>query len=631
MLSSRVSENVTQRVQATLYVAPSGNDSNPGTLEAPFKSIGKAQEVVRSINSGMSGDIWVFLREGLYPLSETLLFTPEDSGSNDYKVIYQAYQGEKAVISGGTGVTGWSEVPGRPGVYQASLNRKTKLRSLFVNGRRAELPSKQVQGQGGYGTFSVNGTESWAETAGTAIDGIKFEAAEVGVYEDPDDVELVQATSNFTQITITARAIISEGPFNTVLLQQPYGAIAYSMAWNCGIHPDKNFTIQNAYELLNRRGQFYFNKTTQTLYYYSRGEDMATATVVAPGVEGLLQITGNSTSDRVTNLEFVGLTFSYDDWLLKEVAGSRGFVGVQSTGLYTRYRADGRWHATQYDMVDLPQATIEVRNADSILFKANTFTHLGSGTAISLTNDVINSSVTGNIFQDLLGNAINVGHPQHYIIGDGPLYPAGVEGICYNDEIKNNLIRASSLAFAQEELISGYFTASLIIAHNDLQDAPYGGIANGWWWGDAQLPPPSVQKDNKISHNKVVNAGMVLPDDGGAIYVLGIQPGSEMSYNYLVNSARGLYTDDGSQGWYIHHNVVESPRSHWVFLWTPRIQNESIDNNFTSADNAHNNGTNTPVTNTHLELDAPPWSAEAQAIIDNAGLEKEWQHLLESQ
>lgn len=616
-------------ILATYFVSHFGNDANPGTYTAPFKTITKAQEVVRTVNSNMTGDIYIYLREGTYPLSDRLSFTTQDSGSNGYQVIYLAYQNEKPIISGGVQVTGWTPVPGRPEVYQASFNRKTKLRALFVNGKRTKMTSKEIQGRGGYGNYIIEGTEPWAETGGSTFDGINFEAAEVGIYKNPDDVELVQPTSNFTHLTLTARDIISEGATTTVLLQQPYGAIAYSMAWNCGIQPLKNFTIQNAYELLYSPGQFYFDKTSQTLYYYSQGEDMAQATVIAPVVEGLLQISGLSTSKRVRNLQFKGLTFAYDDWLLNDVAGSRGFVGVQSTGLYTRYREDGRWHATHYDMVDLPQATVEVGSADALLFEGNIFTHLNSGIGLSLTNDVVNSSVVGNTFRDLLGNAINVGHPQHYIIGDGPLYPAGVEGISYNDVVKNNLVRSSGLAFAQEELISSYFTDKLTIAHNDLRDAPYGGIANGWWWGDAKLPPPTVQKDNDISYNKIVNAGIVLSHDGGAIYVLGIQPGSKMHDNYLVNSAIGLYTDDGSQGWHIYHNVVENPRNQYVFLWTPRIQNEIIEDNFTTIDNPRNEGTNTPITNTHVEPAAPPWNTEAQGIINMAGLEPQWRYLLE--
>jgi len=236
--------------------------------------------------------------------------------------------------------------------------------------------------------------------------------------------------------------------------------------------------------------------------------------------------------------------------------------------------------------------------------------------------------VNGNIFQDNLGNAVNLGHPQHYIIGDGPLYPAGVEGITYQVEIKNNVIRSSSLGFAQEEYISGFFTDSVMITHNDLQDSPYGAIVNGWWWGDAGIPPSTVIKNNTISYNKIVNTGTVLDEDGGAIYVLGVQPGSVISYNYIVNGTRGIYTDDGSQYWYVHHNVVEDPRSSWMNIWTPRTQNEHFDSNYTTMDNAYNKGTNIRVTNTSVQASAPPWDRPSRTIINSAGLEPAWQYLL---
>lgn len=41
----------------------------------------------------------------------------------------------------------------------------------------------------------------------------------------------------------------------------------------------------------------------------------------------------------------------------------------QSLGLYTRFRADGNWHKSHYDVCDLPQATVDVRNAENIRFE----------------------------------------------------------------------------------------------------------------------------------------------------------------------------------------------------------------------------------------------------------------------
>ncbi|MFI7300722.1 right-handed parallel beta-helix repeat-containing protein, partial [Streptomyces sp. NPDC050121] len=65
--------------QATYYVAPNGNDGNPGTITAPFKTLQHARDVVRMVNDNMTGDINVYLRGGNYPVSSTIGFTSADS------------------------------------------------------------------------------------------------------------------------------------------------------------------------------------------------------------------------------------------------------------------------------------------------------------------------------------------------------------------------------------------------------------------------------------------------------------------------------------------------------------------------------------------------------------------------
>jgi len=54
------------------YVAPAGNDANPGTIGRPFASLQRAQEAVRQKRGA------VYLREGTYYLSEPLIFTALD-------------------------------------------------------------------------------------------------------------------------------------------------------------------------------------------------------------------------------------------------------------------------------------------------------------------------------------------------------------------------------------------------------------------------------------------------------------------------------------------------------------------------------------------------------------------------
>ena len=71
------------------FVAPAGNDANPGTLEKPFASLARAQQAVRQ----KPGSVW--LRGGTYYLPEKLVFTAQDSGTKAAPVVYQAY-GQRA-------------------------------------------------------------------------------------------------------------------------------------------------------------------------------------------------------------------------------------------------------------------------------------------------------------------------------------------------------------------------------------------------------------------------------------------------------------------------------------------------------------------------------------------------------
>ncbi|MBW8863875.1 MAG: carbohydrate-binding protein, partial [Verrucomicrobia bacterium] len=371
------------------YVSPAGDDTNPGTKSKPFKTLAHARDMVRVVNQGMTGDIVVNLRGGEYPVTAPVEFSVADSGCNSFKVIYRAYGKEVPVISGGVPVTGWRLDHDR--IFSAKLDWDGKLRNLYVNGARAAMTSAEFKGQGAWGEFTVKGDEPWAETPGRTLDGVKFNAADVPVLANPSDVELLQhRTWNF--LVLCARDVTAEGSNTVIKLQQPYGAIAATMAWGCSLNPSNKITIRNAYEFLKSPGQFYFNRLTHTLYYYARaGEDMDHAVVIAPLSEGLLRISGNSTNDRAKNLVFTGLTFSYDHWLLQPVGGSRGMVGVQSLGLYTRFRDDGNWHKSHYDICDLPQATIELRNVENVGFERNKFLHLASGCAVDLVNDVVDT------------------------------------------------------------------------------------------------------------------------------------------------------------------------------------------------------------------------------------------------
>ncbi len=82
------------------YVAPTGNDSNPGTQSQPWRTIGKAARTVEA------GDT-VYVRGGIY--SERVLLSR--SGTFDHPIHFLAYPGETPIIEGiGVSIPTWSSM-----------------------------------------------------------------------------------------------------------------------------------------------------------------------------------------------------------------------------------------------------------------------------------------------------------------------------------------------------------------------------------------------------------------------------------------------------------------------------------------------------------------------------------------
>ncbi len=82
---------------STYYVAPSGSDTNAGTLEAPWKTIGKA------FGTAKAGDT-VLIRGGVYQESITVT----NNGTSGSPITFKNYPNESPIIEGSLPVTGWT-------------------------------------------------------------------------------------------------------------------------------------------------------------------------------------------------------------------------------------------------------------------------------------------------------------------------------------------------------------------------------------------------------------------------------------------------------------------------------------------------------------------------------------------
>jgi hypothetical protein len=553
------------QAQACYYVAPSGSDTGNGTVDAPFQTITKARDVVRTVNANMTGDIYVYLRGGDYRITSPIALDVKDSGSGKYRVHYRGYPGEIPVINGAQKVTGWTASSG--GIYKATLNRATKLRNLYVNDTRASMTSKAVSCKGSTGTYAVTaGQAAWAWASGSGFDGVNYSTSDVPeITSNKDDLEIVNQTT-WNENIVCTRDVVTSGGNRSLMLQQPYGAIAQLPDSGAAFAASGTHTIFNVFAWLTSPGQFYFDKTTGTLYYYPRtGEDMSTADVEAPVAETLVEIAGTSNSSRVKNITVQGIAFVNTDFNLYKVESSSGKSSVQGATVYIAYGKGKSIHDWKYEVLDTLPAAISVNSADSIDIVGNIVKHSGNE-GISMINDVVNSNIIGNSVMDIAGSGITIGHPQHVYLGDGGArekYAKGVEGICSRITVSNNFVYlvGTQRGFGSHAGVTAFFTDALTFTHNHIQSVAYNGINLGWGWRN--FKDSTTAKNNTCNNNRFINM-MTRLHDSGAVYTLGQMPGTVINQNYvrgIPNNSSGptygLHNDEGSAYITENDNVLD--------------------------------------------------------------------------
>jgi hypothetical protein len=633
--------------QATYYVAPNGDDNNPGTVTSPFRTPQRARDVVRTVNANMTGDIYAYLRGGSYPVSSTIEFGPADSGTNGHRITYAAYPNEAPVLEGGVQVTGWTQHSGN--IWKAPLNRANKLRALYVDDKRAYPASKTINSAGCYGTYNITaGQAPWAWESGSQCAGAKYSSADFpAIARNQEDIEIETATT-WTTAIVGVRQVTTDGANRVALFQQPGAAIAQG-AYNGNAQVGGSHKVMNAYEFLDTPGEFYFDKASRTLYYYkASSENMSTATVFAPNnVSTLLRVAGTGTSSHARNVTFSGLTVRHSDWNLFNVAGS-AFKQAQQGNLGAIAYAKQNFHAYYYRNVDMAPGIVQIENADGILLQSNRIQHTGAD-GINMVNDVRDSQLIGNYTNDIAGSAVTVGSPQHVYIGDytstnHEKYSTQVEGLCKNVEIRNNYLYDSAVLFNGHAPISAYFVDTLTVRHNRIEKAPWAGITLGWgWWNFdgssgsiAPNRPTTTARNNNISYNQIIDTVQRLGDTA-PIYTLGNQPGTTISNNYLqgvpAGHKYGLHPDEGSAYLTFRDNVLSVDKNvTWLINSDDfgRKHDLSITQTYGPINKVSNKNLPNSTVQDILVYSDYVWPASAYGIAVNSGLEDSFRDIIPS-
>jgi hypothetical protein len=556
-------------VQAIFYASPNG--TGIGTIDSPM-SLPAARDKVRTMTSGMTGDIIVYLRGGTYSLGSTFTLTAADSGTNGFNVIYQAYTGETPIISGGRVISGWTLHDSAKNIYKAVVPA-LNTRQLFVNGVRATRARGERNPQG----FTKTATGYTTPSTGLY--------ANMASWRNVSDIEFI----NFWEWKSFKMGVASISGRN----------IAMRQVWK-DVNPASITWIENAYELLDSEGEWYLSRSTNELFYKPRAnENMATVTVVAPVLETLISTSG-TLANPVHHIQFYGITFSYATWLAPSLDGYNPSQGG------TVYVNPNR-NATP--------SNLEFRAVNNIRFERNVFTHLGA-TAVSFEYGAQNNTFIGNKFEDISGGAVRI----------GGVSDAGATGaaVVKNNTFRNNYINKIGLEYQDCCAVFVGYTDGTIIDHNEIQDVPYTGVSVGWGWSHTNLPN---LRNNRVSNNLIYDFMNVLRD-GGGVYMLSRQDGTVINNNYIHhnrNEFGTIYLDAGCENITISSNVLAYNFSNYIFIqnsqsndaynaWNNTVTNTFV-NNGTLRAHPRNNISGTTV------VSGDNWPAAALAIINNAGLE----------
>jgi hypothetical protein len=553
--------------QATFYVSPQGDDCNPGTLAAPFRTLSKARDVVRTVNSAMTGDIVVYLRGGTYPLTSTLFFAAVDSGTKGFYVKYLNYPGETPLLTGGQPIGGWTVSDSAKNIWQAT-GVTSRFRQLYVNGTKAIRARSPNLGTGGAASFNrITGADQ-------TVPNVQVASSQVANWNNLTKVEM-HLMINWGDATLRLASYSTTGATAFIKFQSPEASILSQRPFPILASVKQAYYFENALEFLDVPGEWYLNETTNTLYYQPRtGEDMSTATVVAPMVETLVSIMGTSAdTSPAHHIWFQGLAFAHSTYLRPS---SFGFLDGQAG----QYNVSATAQNQQY--VGRPSAGVLVANANNIWFERNIFSQMAA-TGLDFNYGTHDDTILGNAFTDIGGAGVSVGKfvqdetTEFHIAYN----PSNASEICTNDTIKDNYIANVTTEIQGACGIACGYPRTIDIEHNEVSDVNYTGISVGFGW----TATANAMSGNRINYNDVHDIVKILAD-GGGIYTLSNQgSGSQMEYNYIHDFQKSQWADYGDHGLYLDEQTSGYTVSHNVLVNCPAISTNHPGTN-TMSDNA---------------------------------------------
>ena len=491
------------------YVAPYGDDDNPGTISKPFATIEKVKDVVWMELDGM-GDITVYFRGGTYYINRTILFRTQSSGSENQIITYRNFPGETPVFSSGIKINGWrrigSQDPGyryipplsRANIYICDVSRKLINSSSFkfLLDQKSDWLSRAKTKS--FSIFkkqeldwehpNINRDEKMINELKKVFYYQKFSPVEE--WDNIKDIEISIVTESGEMYIFPVDSINNDSLKIYAKVPEACKIEGFDESLNA------EAWIENSLSGLDEKGEWVLNTWTGKLYLWPETD---TSAIYAPTLIEIIRVEGNVdywgiTDTPVRYINFKGITFTNgdrDSW--KDID-----CGIEQ----------------DWEMGDKSTALLRFRGAENCRVDSCSFIKSG-GTGVRF--DLYSQF---NTIQDC--HFENLGKSGILLSGYGP----GKKDVNRNNSIINNEIeKIGRIKWNSGGIIvwqSGYNH----IAYNYIHDLPYQAIA---------LSAPRVSLFNPyLKTIEQLNPYMRWSEINEGVYIGGRNNYEEVSkYRYL--------------------------------------------------------------------------------------------------
>jgi len=443
--------------------------------------------------------IVLYLFEGVYQISKTLCLGPELSN-----VEFRALSPGKVFWDGGKEILNWHKT-------NLSLSGKTKTQKVWI----ADV-SELLSSFGEFKFLHVNGQHKPrcrypANEPGItekSISRISYDfPVSISSYDNFEDLELV-LFYDWVCRRLKIKSIDEKGldfiPDMTELGKET------------------KFYIENLPLKFLAPGQWKLDIKTATVYYMPKEDESLEQTSISVAyTPQLLDICGNpEIGNYVENMLFEGIEFRHtgDDRLINSIQA-------------------------EYDR----SAAVTLSGALNCRFDNCGFSNT-SGWGLEFAGGCRNNTVSRC-------NFINTGAGG--IMANGAKLSGSPSVTGYNRFTDNTFLNGGRIWSSAVAILLCH-SAGNQVSGNDISYYHYSGISCGWVWGYGE----NISKNNIISNNHIHHLGSEkLLADMGAIYTLGIQPGTILRGNIIhdisgENISWGIYLDEGSSNIVVENNLV---------------------------------------------------------------------------